>query len=95
MRTDSLILHPCSFILTLADGTRLALSAGDGDAARVVSFFARAARLAPAPAPLPSGVRRLLAVTDAERNAIPSHTADVICVLASPDAPRRARRPNS
>ena len=57
------------FILSLADGTRLALRAGDETAARVVGFLARAAQLFPAPVPLPPGVRCLLVVTDVGRAA--------------------------
>ncbi|MBU0490717.1 MAG: SynChlorMet cassette protein ScmC [Chloroflexi bacterium] len=83
------------FTLTVADDTRLALCAGDATAARVVDFFARAARLSPAPTPLPPDTRRLLVVTGVGRNGIPTYMSDtdVVCVLEPPDVlrPRRPR----
>ena len=48
-----------AFILSLADGTRLALCPGDSDAARVVGFLAHTARLPAGPVPPPEGVRCL------------------------------------
>jgi SynChlorMet cassette protein ScmC len=64
MNVDSFILHPfdnlrsgpSAFILYLANGTHLAICAGDEAAASVVNFLARTAQLSPAPCPLPSGV---------------------------------------
>lgn len=58
-----------TFLLSLADGTRLALSAGDETAAPVVGFLSRAARLVPAPHPLPPATRRLLVVAAPEEEA--------------------------
>ena len=72
------------FFLTLADGTRLALRAGDDEAARVVAFLANAAQLTPA-APLASDVRHLLVVT--EGNDVLAD-ADVICMLERTDVQR-------
>ena len=46
-------------LLSLVDGTQLALRAEDGDAGRVVEFLARTARLAAAPHPLPEGARQV------------------------------------
>ncbi|MBU0492289.1 MAG: SynChlorMet cassette protein ScmC [Chloroflexi bacterium] len=95
------------FLLSLADGTRLILCAGDTigqqrdeTAARVLDFLARAAQLSPAPTPPPTAARRLLVVTDVGQNgALPSarklsytNGSDAVCVLADPDAPRRRRR---
>lgn len=79
-------------ILTLADGTWLTLHAGDAEAVRVVSFFAEAARLAPAPATLPPGARRLLAMTeDHGQRSSATTEASVVCPLEPSDAPRSRR----
>jgi SynChlorMet cassette protein ScmC len=80
MKAGSHIRHPSAFILSLADGTRLALCAGDEIAARVLDFLARAAELSLAPGPLPPGVRRLLVVTDTGRNGIPARASDADAV---------------
>jgi SynChlorMet cassette protein ScmC len=89
-----------SFILSLVDGTRLALRAGDASAARVVTFLARAAQLSPislSPCPSPNGrgvgvrARRLLAVT--EGKTPPSGTdGDAMCPLEPPGTQRPRRR---
>ena len=95
MKTDDFILHPSSFILSLADGARLALRAGDEDAACVVSFFGKAARLTMATAPLPSDTRRLMVVTDVGQIANLPY-ADVVCVLEPPGVLRpRHPRPDA
>ncbi|MBU0493825.1 MAG: SynChlorMet cassette protein ScmC [Chloroflexi bacterium] len=75
------------FTLSLADGTRLALCAGDETAARVVDFLARAARLSPAPTPLPPGARRLLVLTAGGQDvtqSVPHADTDAVCVLEPP-----------
>jgi len=82
--------------LSLADGTRLTLCAGDETAARVLDFLARAAALTPSPRASVGGAergvkaRRLLVVTDVGQ--IGNLPSDAVCVLASPDAPGRRRR---
>jgi len=85
-----------NFILSLANGTRLALCAGDEAAASVVNFLARAARFSSAPSRLPSGVRRLLVVTAPGRNGISTwvNGADIVCPLEPTDTlqPRRWQR---
>lgn len=93
-------MNTVHFILCLANGTRLALCAGDERAASVVNFLARAARLSPAPGPLPSGVRRLLVVTATDRDGMLSPVnatasgADIVYPLEPTDTlqPRRRRR---
>jgi SynChlorMet cassette protein ScmC len=93
------------FILSLADGTRLALCAGDPEAVRVVALLAEAARLQSAPKPLPPGTRRLQAVVAGQQKATPHGSqpryvsrmgttdADAVCVLEPRDVQRpRLRR---
>jgi SynChlorMet cassette protein ScmC len=89
-----------SFILSLADGTHLALCAGDASAARVVTFLARAAQLSPASlTPTSPSVgegrrekaRCLLAVTEGKTPPAGANS-DAICLLEPPDAQRPRRR---
>jgi len=98
-----------SFILSLVDGTRLALRASDASAARVVTFLARAAQLSPislSPCPSPNGrgvgarARRLLAVTGAGQDGVFPHVSDEPGTDAGADAdvvcvlePRDVQRP--
>jgi SynChlorMet cassette protein ScmC len=94
MKNRSERVVPPSFVLSLADDSCLVLYAGDETAARVLDFLARTAQLSPVPDLLPAGARCLLVATDGERATrgnLP-YTADTVCVLASPDAPRRRRR---
>jgi SynChlorMet cassette protein ScmC len=81
-------------LLSLSDGTRLALRSGDETAARVLGFLSRAAQLSLAPDLLPPGVRRLLLVTDVgHKGMAPLESAtDALCVLTAPGASRRLRR---
>jgi SynChlorMet cassette protein ScmC len=94
---DPFRLHPSAFILALADGTCLALCAGDETAARVVDFLARVATLTPSPLPLGEGPevrdRRLLVVTAAGQDVILPHTGDATVVLSlePTDTPRPHR----
>ena len=91
-------LARASFILDLADGTRLALCAGDKTAAPVVAFLARAARLTLAPDPLPPGALRLHVVTASggQADSLPSGARTVsekqgcgrVASAAGPDARR-------
>lgn len=81
------------FLLTLADGTCLALCPGDADAARVVAFLAQAARLAAAPLPLPDGVRRLRAVVgDGASACAAAPCGDVVYRLEPTDVKRMRGR---
>ena len=81
-RSSTVSPQPLSFALSLADGTRLALRAGDEEAARVVDWLARTAQLPPASSPLPPGARRLLAVTTRSGDLSPQvDDADVVYVL--------------
>lgn len=83
------------FALTLADGTRLALRAGDEEALQAVEFFARVTRLEPVDAPLPPGTRPLVA--EVRGNGAPGPAplpaeadTEVVCTLDRP-AIRRKR----
>jgi len=104
MKADSSLLRPSdragghgpAFFLSLANGTSLVLRAGDEHAASVLNFLSRAARLSPAPNPLPLGARRLLVVTAAGRSDVSSYVsgADIVYRLEPIDTPqpRRWRR---
>jgi len=101
MNADSSLLRPSdragghgpAFILSLANGTRLALCAGDESAASVLNFLSRAARLSPASNPLPSGTRRLLVVTAVGRSDVSSSGsgADIVFRLEPTDSPQPRR----
>jgi hypothetical protein len=93
MKADNFIPHPSSFLLCLADGTRLVLCAGDETAVRVVDFLAQAARPLPAPTPLSPNMRRLLIVTGVGQDDILPHVsdADVVYTLEPPDLPQPPR----
>ena len=102
MNVDSFILHPfdnlrsgpSAFILYLANGTHLAICAGDEAAASVVNFLARTAQLSPAPCPLPSGVRRLLVGNAVDRNDISTNVSgtDIVYPLEPTDTLQPSRR---
>lgn len=90
-------------MLTLADGTRLVLRAGDEKAAHVVAFLAGKARLALAQSPLPPGTRHLVVVGEEQDAAspagrmryasnVPVAEGDIVCVLEPSDAQRPRRR---
>ena len=84
---------PIEYLLSLADGTRLVLSARDAAAAQAVAFLAEVARLSLAPAALPTGARRLCAVSDGSTLREPILPgADVMFNLEVPDQRRPFRR---
>lgn len=82
------------YLITLADGTRLALCAGDEQASRVIAFLAEVACLSPVPTPLPPATRRLLVTLNghiAPGERIPEH--DSAFMLDTPsDARLRLHR---
>jgi len=86
------------FTLSLADGTRLVLCAGDEEAARVVDFLARVATLTPGPSSTGRGEeeRRLLVVTapggQADTRSVSyASDADIVLSLEPTDMPQRRR----
>jgi hypothetical protein len=92
MKADDFIPPPSSFLWPMALSWPCA--PGTKEAARIVTFLAQAARLSPAPSPLPPDVRRLLVVVDVEQDAILSYlsyVADAVCVLEPPGVQRLRR----
>lgn len=80
-------------LLSLMDGTRLALYAADSDAQQVVQFLAQAAQLAVVPHPLPQDVRRVRVVVGDDSSDESATPAEPVPVWLEPtDTQRLAGR---
>ncbi len=80
---------PVEYLLSLADDTRLVLSSRDAAAAQAVAFLAEVAQLSVAPAALPTGARRLCAVSD--DSTLPAAIQPDAEVMVSLEVPNKRR----